>query len=180
MSIQTQERSLATVGPQTVVDTRERDRLLRNLIRTLSPEEIARFWAKVQVGPGCWLWLASQYGGGYGQAVIRRRHFQAHRVAYELVVGPIPEGHDLDHVKARGCTNRNCVNPSHLEPVTRRVNVLRGESPVAHQAQQTHCKNGHEFTPENTRYRAGRNIRSCRACSTEYNRAAWARKKAAR
>jgi hypothetical protein len=79
----------------------------------------------------------------------------AHRVAYELVIGQIPAGLELDHL----CRNVVCVNPAHLEPVTRAENMRRRS------AAQTHCKHGHEFTPENTYYywHGGRH-RACRAC----------------
>jgi hypothetical protein len=91
----------------------------------LRPESLReRFWSKVnKYGPnGCWLWTASIAPNGYG-------HFYrgttggrvAHRFAYELLVGPIPEGLQLDHL----CSNRGCVNPDHLEPVTAAINTRR-------------------------------------------------------
>lgn len=93
----------------------------------------ANFWAKVDkhgpvpahrpdLGP-CWVWTAARHGKGYGMfSVDRKRKVRAHRFAYEMMVGPIPEGLDLDHL----CRNRACVNPEHLEPVTRSVNLKRG------------------------------------------------------
>mgnify|MGYP001608583411 CR=1 FL=1 len=80
-----------------------------------------RFWAKVLVGDGCWDWQASKTPGGYGSFRAADRTVCAHRFSYELLVGPIPEGLDLDHL----CRNKGCVNPEHLEPVTRRENMLR-------------------------------------------------------
>lgn len=97
---------------------------------------------------GCWVWMRARlvgYCGGYGQFYIRSRPHLAHRWAYEKLVGPIPEGLELDHL----CRNRACVNPCHLEPVTHRENVLRGEAPAAIHARKTHCKNGHELTGDN-------------------------------
>jgi hypothetical protein len=112
---------------------------------------------------GCWLWTGSRYTGGYGKFFAFGRERAAHRVSYEFFVGPIPEGLALDHL----CRVRRCVNPDHLEPVTYRENTLR--SPVAHaalNAAKTHCKHGHEFTPENTRITTGgrRSRRRCREC----------------
>jgi hypothetical protein len=123
-----------------------------------------RFMEKVEkTEDGCWLWLASLDARGYGQ--FRRPEpphiAKAHRVSYELHVGPIPEGLTLDHL----CRVRHCVNPDHLEPVTNRENILRGESFTAQQARQTHCVRGHEFTPENTHVWRGH--RGCRACDRQ-------------
>lgn len=115
-----------------------------------------RFWSKVDVGD-CWQWTACTQRG-YGRFMAGDGLKRAHRFAYELLVGPIPEGQQLDHL----CRNRGCVNPDHLQAVDARTNVLRGESFIAHQARQTHCKRGHEFTPANTRRYRGR--RFCRAC----------------
>ena len=124
-----------------------------------------QFWAKVdRQGPGdCWPWLASRNEGGYGQFRGALGGGMAHRFAYEAIVGPIPEGLTLDHL----CRNRACVNPAHLEPVTSRVNTLRGDGLAARRARQTHCKRGHEFTPENGYVYTdpkGRERRICRAC----------------
>lgn len=107
----------------------------------------------------CWPW-ASVRRDGYGRAYLDGRHQLAHRAVYERLVGPVPEGKELDHL----CRNRRCVNPAHLEPVTRRVNVLRGVSPAALAAQQTHCLNGHPFVEGSFFARPGRNERICREC----------------
>lgn len=123
-----------------------------------------RFWARIDKdGPGgCWHWRGTIAGDGYG--VLLRRQRKAHRVAYELAVGPIPEGLTLDHL----CRVRHCVNPAHLEPCTRRENTLRAPGLAWKlRAAQTHCKRGHEFTPENTLRDTGR--RKCRTC-TRMNR----------
>jgi hypothetical protein len=126
-----------------------------------------RFWPKVdRRGPNeCWPWLACVLGTGYGQISAGSREegmLLAHRVAYTLLVGPIPDGLELDHL----CRNRGCVNPAHLEPVTRQENVLRGIGISADNARKTHCKHGHEFTSENTEiYRGTRHCRVCRRAS---------------
>lgn len=119
---------------------------------------VDRFWAKVDKTDGCWLWSAARTADGYGNIKVDGKARRAHRLAYELSVGEIPAGLDLDHL----CRNRSCVNPDHLEPVTRRENVLRGDGLAALRAKQTHCKSGHEFTPENTY--TGSGGRSCRRC----------------
>lgn len=74
-----------------------------------------RFWAKVLKTDSCWLWQGRKNDNGYGLMLVDGKNVRAHRFAYELLVGPIPEGLDLDHVRARGCTNRHCVNPAHLD-----------------------------------------------------------------
>lgn len=120
------------------------------------------FWSKVDKAyspAGCWLWTGCLNSKGYGQF----NHRAAHRVAYERCIGPIPDGLEIDHVRARGCEHRNCVNPAHLEAVSHWENVMRGDTIAAKRRAQTHCIHGHEFTPENTYiWRGGR---SCRACS---------------
>lgn len=89
----------------------------------------------------------------------------AHRVVYEELVGPIPDGLMLDHL----CRVRHCVNPEHLEPVTNRENVLRGEGHSAKAARATHCLKGHPYAGENLRILSN-GWRRCRACHRERER----------
>lgn len=128
-----------------------------------------RFWGRVDKSQGpdaCWPWLgAINRGTGYG--VFGKE--SAHRAAYELVIGPIPDGLHLDHVRKRGCTRRDCVNPAHLEPVTSRENNLRGDSPAAVNATKTHCKNGHLLAGDNLYVMPSGN-RACKECRREANR----------
>lgn len=139
---------------------------------TAHPVPIAeRFWSHVDVrgDDECWLWTATTTPSGYGQFFVSpgppRIRVPAHRMAYELVVGPIPEGLQLDHL----CRVRHCTNPTHLEPVTGIENILRGFSPAAIQARQTHCKRGHEFTPQNTHV-TNEGFRRCRSCDNAMHR----------
>lgn len=129
----------------------------------------AGFWERVdRCGhpASCWEWLGSIRPDGYGMYRGRR----AHRVSYELMKGEIGQGLTIDHL----CRNRSCVNPDHLEPVTGVVNTMRGESPHAKHARQTHCKHGHEFTAENIIRRKGKpKGRECRVCFNARQRETW-------
>lgn len=120
-----------------------------------------RFWKRVRKTDACWEWTGAHTGGGYGATYKSGRQVVAHRIAYELLVGPIPEGLQLDHL----CRNRGCVNPAHLEPVSQRVNLLRGDTVVARHAAKTHCDAGHPFDLFNTYWWHG--ARHCRACRRE-------------
>lgn len=123
-----------------------------------------RFWAGVEKTETCWLWTGYiRKNDGYGLFFDGKRQVLVHRFAYELLVGPIPSGLDLDHVRARGCTHRNCVRPDHLEPVTPWENMRRGDAPAAVNLRKTHCKRGHEFSADNTRI-SKNGKRHCRIC----------------
>lgn len=122
-----------------------------------------KFWSLVDksAGPGeCWPWTAVKGRTGYGQFKFEGKNWGAHRLAYILVNGAVPEGLVLDHL----CRVRHCCNPTHLEPVTNAENVLRGEGLSACNARATHCLNDHEFTPENTRVVQG-GQRQCATCA---------------
>lgn len=116
---------------------------------------------------GCWTWVGARNWDGYGMIRHEGATRLAHRIVYTLLVGPIADGLTIDHL----CRNRACVNPDHLESVTRRVNVLRGDTFQARHAAQTRCKRGHEFTPENT-YIEPSGSRRCIACRRARVRAA--------
>jgi hypothetical protein len=126
-----------------------------------------RFWEKVnkRAKLGCWEWTGGTKSG-YGRFVIMRGKrgfpYAAHRVAYEMCIGPIPDGLTLDHL----CRNTLCVNPSHLEPVTNGENVLRGFGGSGINKRKTHCLRGHALTEDNIYRPPGRpHTRQCRRCA---------------
>lgn len=126
-----------------------------------TPSPTERFWAKVQKSEGCWLWTASRDDRGYGVVHWAGRSQKAHRVSYELSIGPIPEGLTLDHL----CRTLACVRPDHLEPVTSRENILRPTSMAmgARNARKQSCPRGHayDYVHPLTGYRA------CNTCHAE-------------
>jgi hypothetical protein len=135
------------------------------------PERIQAKIAIVDDSP-CWIWTGSVLKVGYGNVGYKGKVRLAHRVVYELLVGPIPEGMTLDHLchtadascrGGRTCRHRRCVNPAHLEVVTKRVNFLRGRSFAADYARQTHCSRGHEFDKIKVDHK-GRASRQCTIC----------------
>lgn len=121
-----------------------------------------RFHRKLTISDsGCWIWKGSKDHGGYGWIHINGRAIKAHRFAYETFVGPIPEGLEPDHL----CRIRACVNPDHLEPVTRRENILRGDGPKLTRERKraiVQCPQGHPYDQVNTYHRYGH--RYCKTC----------------
>lgn len=123
----------------------------------------------VVIDTGCWIWTAKRSRTGYGQFRHDGQMRSAHRVMYELSVGPVADGLDLDHL----CRVRYCVNPRHMEPVTRRENMLRGDlGKDRWYAGKPYCRNGHDLTVPNA-FNVYASTRRCRLCSIEYNRARW-------
>jgi hypothetical protein len=123
-----------------------------------------RFRQKIVVSEqGCWLWEAGKKPGGYGVYTTGTRQtkktWNAHIYAFEFFYGPVPDGLELDHL----CRIRHCVNPEHLEAVTRKINLRRGNGFTGQKARQTACINGHPFTDANTYIRTN-GTRCCRRC----------------
>lgn len=119
-----------------------------------------RLFAHSELAPdGCRVWTGYRTPDGYGRMTVNGATQGAHRVAYELFVGAIPKGLVIDHL----CRNRACVNPLHLEVVTNRENILRGEGHAAQNARKTHCIRGHDLTDPKNTYTWG--TRECRLCA---------------
>jgi hypothetical protein len=147
-----------------------------------------RFWSKVVAGPGgCWIWTGSVDRAGYGRHRVDGTYRKAHRVAFEALVGPIPDGlqagHDC-HDRAAlaglcaggvGCLHRRCCNPSHLVLQTARENLLATPNTFpARNAAKKHCPRGHELAGANLRsFELGRGWRKCRECKNAQQRAAY-------
>jgi len=131
-----------------------------------SPLLPERFWRRVTLSDdGCWLWHGGLFFGGYGSYFFNGKSMRAHRVTYTVLIGEIPTGLCIDHL----CRVRHCVNPEHLEPVTLRENILRGESVSAKAAKVTHCPQEHPYLGENLRTAHG--YRTCWECRRAYDRA---------
>jgi hypothetical protein len=129
-----------------------------------------RFWPKVNKTETCWLWTAGRTPAGYGSFFARepKRIEYAHRIAWQLVNGPLPSDLVIDHL----CRVRHCVNPEHMELVTRGENNRRGiarERRIAQAKTVTHCKRGHPFDETNTHI-ATTGKRICRTCNRERQR----------
>lgn len=142
-------------------------------MRGCSVEE--RFWVKVdrRGDDECWPWLGFIEKKGYGRFVYPDGQL-AHRYAYQLLVGPIPEGFTVDHVRARGCIRRDCVNPAHLEAVTGAENTRRGE-----RATRPTCPAGHPYDVVKINPRTGWRNRRCSICDRAYFHDRYLREKAA-
>lgn len=136
----------------------------------MTPEphnEGGAFWGRVQIdSDGCWRWKGSISRQGYGSLTIKEdgksRIVSAHRMAFRLHHGKWPD-QCIDHL----CRNRSCCNPAHLEDVSNKENVLRGEGLTAQNARKTHCSKGHELTGENLlirKYAGQPDFRGCRTC----------------
>ena len=156
-----------------------------NIKRPVTPAP-ERFWRNVEKSgptpegrPGlgaCWVWTAGRISTGYGCfSITKWTKALAHRWAYESEVGPIPDGLVIDHL----CRNRLCVRPSHLEPVTGEENLRRGAGYGLRNGMRSECRNGHEYTEENTYVDPTRGTVRCRECGRIRDRARSTTRKAA-
>lgn len=142
-------------------------------IPKLTPKQSRNFWKKVnkETDSGCWDWTGYKNSEEYGRFYIahgkgERSIFLAHRIAYSELVASIPEGMVIDHK----CKNHSCVNPDHLDVVTIKENVLRGDGPTAKNARKETCIHGHPLTDDNVYLEHNKNgsvYRKCRACRRE-------------
>ena len=153
-------------GPSQMADAESEPRRRGHRPRPVSD----RLWEKVERSDdpdGCWRWTGA-LAGQYGVIRANGRQQAAHRVSYELELGPIPDGLDLNWT----CGHRWCIRPGHLTPATRRETLLRGNTVAARNVGVTHCPRGHEYNAANTHItRVGR--RRCRECDRTKSRERW-------
>jgi hypothetical protein len=140
--------------------------------------DLDKLMSRVEVVGDCWHWTSYVRTDGYGvfTATVdgKPTPLYAHRLMHEAAIGPIPDGMDVDHrchdprscAPGKNCRHRRCVNPAHLQAVTRRTNTYRSGGVTAINKHKTHCKWGHEFTPENTAIRP-QGGRTCRTCERD-------------
>jgi hypothetical protein len=122
---------------------------------------------------GCWLWTGQLQPNGYPRFMVgsrsdgTRKKTLAHRWSYEHFKGPIPAGLTIDHL----CTQPACVNPEHLEAVPHAINLRRGDTIAARNAQVTHCPQGHPYEGDNLviDHKGARTCRTCRQTKSRLN-----------
>ena len=117
---------------------------------------------RIDASGDCWVWTGPTINTGYGVVAFDGRTELAHRLVYEMLVGPILDGFEIDHL----CRNILCCNPDHLEPVTRKENVRRGYNAYTN---KTHCPHGHPYSGDNLYISPGTLGRRCRVCIKIYN-----------
>jgi hypothetical protein len=142
------------------------DKIPHGSLRGVSPE--LRFQTKIVIEGSCHRWMGALADGRYGNFWDGKKQVRAHVFAWEQVNGPVPQGLQLDHFKwpNDGCLGTRCVNPEHLRATTPWENTLRSSNPTSKNLAKTQCVNGHEFTDENTLWRASGG-RSCRTCNRD-------------
>lgn len=139
-----------------------------------------RLMGRIEARGSCWQWIGRLDVGGYGVGWVHDEtqkglSRKAHRLVWETLVGPIPTGLTLDHL----CRNRACVNPMHLDPVSQRTNILRGEGLAARNALKVACPKGHPYDESNTRLEYG-GRRVCIECARAKGRRQAAKRRAVR
>ena len=130
-------------------------------IKDMNQTQIDRLVSKFEVQDGCWEWRGSKSPTGYGKLSLWDWARYAHRVVYELLRGPIQDGLEIDHL----CRNRGCVNPDHLEPVTKVENLRRGVGAGGLNARKMFCPKGHNYKTINDR-----GWRRCGTCNADWMR----------
>ena len=131
---------------------------------------LKRFFNKIEQTNNCWNWIGGKQTNGYGMFWTGKELVLSHRFSYELFKDKIPKGYTIDHL----CRNRVCVNPEHLEVVTQKINVLRGNSFCSINSKKTHCPKGHELKGDNldkTHLKRGK--RSCKICAQIREKRRW-------
>jgi hypothetical protein len=129
-----------------------------------APILVTRFNDKVEKTSSCWVWKNAKDKDGYGIFWDQTKIIKAHRFSYQLFKDKIPQGLQINHL----CKNTSCVNPNHLEVVSCRENLMKGDTIAKQNAEKTHCKRGHEFNNKNTRF--FKNERYCLPCHQELQR----------
>lgn len=126
----------------------------------------AFFWkyANPEPNTGCWLWSGAGDEKGYGFVRSRGANYRAHRLAWEILRSPIPDGLTIDHL----CKVKCCVNPDHMEVVSSVENTLRAETWSGRNSRRTACPSGHPYVGDNIKWQEGR--RYCRECQRKYGR----------
>lgn len=161
--------------------------------QSLYGDPVANFWKKLTPGDAdaCWPWEGNIEPSGYGTFQTTHegvRFTKAHRFAYHVMIGPVPDGMDLDHTchtndsnchLGNDCPHRACCNPRHLEPVTEMTNIHRSRGPSGVNHQKTHCIHGHPLSGDNLLIRADGH-RRCRTCKRNSENRRYARRSAER
>jgi hypothetical protein len=130
----------------------------------VSQQRIAQFWARVDKRGDCWIFDTVSRAEGYGSFSLKSKQIGAHRFAYIITHGSIPKGAHIDHL----CRVRACVNPDHLQAVSQKLNMARGQGASAQNALKARCKRGHVFDEANTLLTGEGLYRRCRACKRDY------------
>lgn len=138
----------------------------------MASSAVERFLKRVEVTSGCWIWKSSvDKRAGYARISDNGKQWLVHKWVWEQMGFRVPDGFELDHL----CRNRRCVNPFHVEPVTHRENLLRGEGFPARNAQKTTCAKGHPYAGDNLYLTPREGHRRCRQCNRDNGKRIYAK-----